>query len=332
MQPASRPIAALVLAVLVAGAAVAGWEGLWRHKGHEPALRDDPDLWAAHRDRVTAVDQARNFTVAGASRIQLAFSTVSFERAMPGWTATSLAINGHYPFAVLRDLAEDEGFAGVLLVAADARGLAHWYRDMSTPWVRHYHRDFGPQRRIERRLVTALQKRLVSAGGEFSLVRRMQGLIDGQPPTRHYTRLLADRTIEADYALADVAGLRRHFTAALADDYRRHPPPEPSRWRSDLKPVAAAVETIRGRGGRVVFLRMPTAGEHWRLDQANYPRREYWDALDDATGAVTIHFRDHPALARLPLPDTSHVDRGDRDRFTRALVRILRERDVLPEA
>lgn len=331
MSERSRPLAALALAALVAAAALAAWEGWWRQQGYQPALQDDRDLWAAHRARVSRVEQARNFAVAGASRIQLAFSTESFERAVPSWTATSLALNGQYPFAVLRDLAEDPDFAGVVLVATDARGLAHWYRDMSTPWVRHYHRDFGPQRRLERRLASALQQRLVSAGGQFNLVRRVTGWLDGQSPTRHYTRLLPDRTIEADYALADVPGLRRHFIADLAGDYRRHPPPEPARWRADLEPVAEAVAAIEARGGRVVFLRMPTADEHWRLDQANYPRARYWDGLAEATGAATIHFSDHPALARLRLPDTSHIDYSDRDRFTRALVAILRERGILPD-
>ena len=323
MQPRFRHIAALALAALVAAAAVSTWEGYWRQQGYEPALRDDMDLWATHRHRVTAVEQARNFTVIGASRIQLAFSTQSFERAAPGWTATSLAINGHYPFAVLQELAADQRFAGVLLVATDARGLAHWYRDMTLPWVRHYRRDFGPQRRLERRLLSTLQRRLVSAASEFNLVRRLEGWIDARPPPRHYTRLLRDRTIEADYSMADVAGLRRGFAEALADDYRSRPPPEPARWRADLQPVAAAVEDIEARGGKVIFLRMPTAAEHWQLDQANYPRADYWEQLGDVTGATTIHFADHPALAGLELPDTSHIDRSDRDRFTRTLIRIL---------
>ena len=331
MRAKAQAIAVILLAGAITASAVAGWEWYWRERGHEPTLYDDRDLWAQHRHRAVTVEQARNFTVIGASRIQLAFSTRAFEQAMPGWTAVSLAINGHYPVAVLEDLAADEDFAGVLLVAVDARGLAHWYHDMSAPWVRHYHRDFGPQRRLERRMLTALQNELVVVGSPFNLVRRLEGWLDDRPPPRHYTTLLDDRTIAAEYERADVPGLREHFTRALAADYDKHPPPSPERWRDDLERISRAAAVIRERGGRVVFLRMPTADRHWELDQENYPRERYWDRLTEVTGAVTIHFRDHPALAELELPDTSHIDQTDRARFTRILTRILIEHGILPE-
>ncbi|RFP70011.1 MULTISPECIES: hypothetical protein [unclassified Wenzhouxiangella] len=331
MTGKAQAIAVIVIAGLVAAAAVGGWEWLWRERGFTPALYDDRDLWAAHRHRVVNVDQAHNFTVIGASRIQLAFSTRAFEDTLPDWEATLLAINGHYPVAVLEDLAADEDFAGVLMVAVDARGLAHWHHDMSSPWVRHYHRDFGPQRRIERRLLTFLQQRLVVVGSPFNLVRRLEGWIENQPPPKSYTTLESDRTIAADYEQADVPGLREHFTQALAADYEAHPPPSPGRWLSDLERIEQAVSTIQERGGRVVFLRMPTADRHWQLDRENYPRERYWDRLAEATSATTIHFQDHPELANLELPDTSHIDQSDRARFTRALVDILNEHKVLPQ-
>lgn len=331
MTRKAQAIAVIVIAGLVAAAAVVGWEWLWREQGYTPALYDDRDLWAAHRHRAVTVDQEHNFTVLGASRIQLAFSTRAFENTLPGWEATSLAINGHYPVTVLEDLAADEGFAGVLLVAVDARGLAHWYHDMSSPWVRHYHRDFGPQRRIERELLTFLQQRLVVVGSPFNLVRRLEGWIERQPPAKNYTTLEPDRTIAADYAQADVPGLRKHFTQALAADYEEHPPPSPQRWLADLERVSQAVARIQERGGQVAFLRMPTGDDHWQLDRENYPRERYWDQLAEATGATTIHFADHPGLAELELPDTSHIDQSDRARFTEELMQILMGSGILRE-
>lgn len=326
-----RPLAVLLLAALIAGAGAAAWELLWRQQGYRPALYDDQDLWAANRTQVVAVNQNHNFVVAGASRIQLAFSTTAFASVMDGWTATSLAINGHYPSAVVADLATDKRFAGLLLVAIDARGLSHWFGDMSTPWVRHYRRDFGPQRWLERRALSFLQQRLVSAGSEFSLIRRIEGVLTGQSPPHHYTRLLPDRTIYANYQKADVTGLRKHFVASLAEDYRRHPAPSPDHWETGLSAITAAVQAIQARGGQVVFLRMPTADEHWALDREHYPREQYWNRLAEATGAVTLHFTDYPELAELELPDTSHIDGSDRGRFTRSLIDILTAAGVLPD-
>lgn len=332
MSRTASTLGVIFLTLTIAATAVAGWEWWWREQSYTPALYDDRDLWAAHRHRAVTVDQDRNFTVIGASRIQLAFSTAAFEQSLPGWKATSLAINGHYPLAVLEDLAADERFTGTLLVAIDARGLSHWYQDMSAPWVQHYHRNFGPQRRIERRLRSSLQARLVSAGSDFNLVRRLVGWIDEIPPPRHYTRQLRDRTIVADFSQADVAGLRRHFVAALADDYEQRPAPTPERWLADLVDTRNAVAAIQARGGTVVFIRMPTGNGHWELDQENYPRNRYWDQLGGTTGAVTVHFADHPELARLELPDTSHIDGHDRAHFTEVLIQLLADQELLPRA
>lgn len=324
-----QAVSVLLLALLLATAAASSWETWWRHQGHTPLLQDDKDLWAQHRARVEHLNPARSLVVLGASRIQLAFSVPWLEAQDPPWQAVSLAINGHYPIAVLEDLAENSDYAGTVLVAVDGRGLSHWYQDMSAAWVRHYQRDFGPQRRLERRLHSALQSRLVLSGTDFNLVRRLRGWLDKQPPAHPYGRLQADRTMAADYEQADVTGLRAHFVAALAADYAERPAPSIQRWLEDLEPVRRAVERIHRRGGQVVFLRMPTADGHLELDEANYPRAQYWDRLAERVGAHTLYFADDPELAALELPDTSHIDQRDRARFMQILMRLLEEQGVL---
>ncbi len=71
------------------------------------------------------------------------------------------------------------------------------------------------------------------------------------------------------------------------------------------------VRRIQSRGGRVVFVRFPTSGEHWQIDQLKYPKSEFWDLIGGSTVAQTIHFVDHPALRQFELPDTSHLDFSD---------------------
>ena len=326
----TRSIPALLLALLTAAALIGGWEWHWREQSYEPMLADDRDLWAQFRHRVSHQDMDRTLTVIGASRIQLAWSPASFAELKPGWRSTSLAINGHYPGAVLFDLAADERFTGRLLVVVDARGLSHWYQDMAEPYVRHYRRDYGPQRKLERRLLNRAQMRLVFAGADFNLVRRLAGAIDGHPPYRPYITFLPDRTIAADFDKADVDALREGFARGLAEDYETRPAPPPEQWLASLDRILAAIDTIQARGGQVVFLRMPTADRHWELDEQNYPRTEYWDRFAAITTAHTVHFQDWPALSELETPDTSHIDQTDRPRFTAAMIDILRELDVLP--
>ncbi len=327
----SRLLAVTVVAVAIAASLMLVWEQHWHQADYPPMIYDDRNLWSVARDRAVRQDQDRLLAISGASRIQAAWSPRDFRQLQPGWESVSVAINGHYPMAVIHDLAADQRFAGLLLVTVDARGLARENWSASEPWVRHYHRDFGPQRRIERWLATRVQTRLVSAGADFNLIRRIEGWIRGSPPHRHSVHTLRDRTMEADFQRAHLPSLRNWFVELLAEAYREQPAPPPDQWLADLDALFAAVERIRDRGGQVVFLRMPTSDGHWELDQANYPREDYWDRFAARVPALAIHFQDEPALAELETPDTSHIDFRDRPRFTAAVVDILRREGLLPE-
>ncbi|MCA1779146.1 MAG: hypothetical protein LC637_07140 [Xanthomonadaceae bacterium] len=323
-------VIALAIALVTAAGLVAGWEWVWRERGYSPQLSDDKDLWARFRQRASTLPPERTLTVIGASRIQLGWSSATFEQAMPGWQSVSLAINGHYPLAVLDDLAEDPRFAGTMLVSIDARGLSRALADMSQVYVRHFRRNFGPQRRLERALLDPLQQHLITADARFNLVRRAAGLVDGHRPYRPYTRLLPDRTIEADFSTPDLPALRAGFVGNLENYLNNNPPPDPDTWFSQLEPVFAAVQRIRQRGGEVVFVRMPTSGHYHRLFEKHYPRQRYWNRFSAAVDAPTIHFEDWPTLRSIDLPDDSHVDHSNRATITLALVKALQQKHVLP--
>jgi hypothetical protein len=71
---------------------------------------------------------------------------------------------------------------------------------------------------------------------------------------------------------------------------------------------------------------MPTCGEHWALDEANYPKNVYWDQIEPLTGAVSIHFYDTLGLADFDCPDTSHLDASDAPDFSARFSQVLAER------
>lgn len=56
------------------------------------------------------------------------------------------------------------------------------------------------------------------------------------------------------------------------------------------------------------------------------PRERVWERVLAASDAVGVHFEDYPELADVPTPEWSHISARDKDRLTRAVVRILRER------
>ena len=82
------------------------------------------------------------------------------------------------------------------------------------------------------------------------------------------------------------------------------------------------------RGARVVFIRFPTSGEHWQLDEEMFPRERYWDNMAQRVSGRWSHFQEITGINRFNLPDTSHLDRRDKPEFTRLIITKLRELGV----
>jgi hypothetical protein len=74
-----------------------------------------------------------------------------------------------------------------------------------------------------------------------------------------------------------------------------------------------------------VFLRAPSTGERWRLEERFHPKKN-WDLFAASTSAICIHFRDVSGIADLKCPDESHLDFRDSPVFTRAVLIELKAR------
>jgi hypothetical protein len=93
-----------------------------------------------------------------------------------------------------------------------------------------------------------------------------------------------------------------------------------SRFRGTVE----AVQKIRGRGGKIVFLRLPHSGGLKELEDRQTPRAKNWDPLLQQTGAPGIYYEDHPELASFNCPEWSHLTAGDSVEFTKRLGPYLR--------
>src|SRR5690606_27900775 len=96
-----------------------------------------------------------------------------------------------------------------------------------------------------------------------------------------------------------------------------------SAWLSHALALELYVTLIHARGGKVIYLRMPTCDERWKADELTMPKRRFWDRLARVSRATLVHFKDHSTLSTFECPDTSHIDSKDGPRFTRALIDIL---------
>lgn len=315
-------VAAVVVVVVVLG----GLEGFWRARGHRPSAVDDEDLWAYERSRA---DGPGVVALLGASRMQMGFST-ELARALRPERFVNLAVEGRAPLAVLRDLARDENFVGLVVCSITAQGFERKQRERQQRWVEHYHHRARLERMLDRHFTACMQASLVVAGPRLALPVLLRRFARGKPPPDPaYLVTHADRSHSADYRLIHIGSHRAWRIARRARGYARATIPSPEQWAIEAAEAAPWVAAIRARGGEVVFVRFPTSGEHWKLDERYYPRARYWDRVAAVTGAATIHFRDLPDAAGLLCPDTSHLDQRDAPRFTRALLAELERRGLL---
>ena len=87
--------------------------------------------------------------------------------------------------------------------------------------------------------------------------------------------------------------------------------------------TVAAVQRLRARGVRVVFVRPPSDGRYHAYEEQHLPRAQTWDVLLARTGAPGVHFEDYPAMRGLSLPEWSHLSAADARRYTAALAPVV---------
>ena len=321
-----------VAAVVLAAMMLTGLELFWRGEGHRPSTVDDQDLWAVHRGRAQGA-AADTVVLVGQSRLQLGFASAAFHARFPEMELVSLALEGHPPLATLRDLSEDESFAGTVLCSVIPLVFERVERESQTPWVEHFHRQTNVNTLLNREIASLVQGNFVVVHPSVRLSRVLVDLALRRPlPRPIHVVTHADRSKSSDYSLLHLASHRARRVARRTAAYAERDIPDPQAWREQVADVVPWLRRIEARGGRVVFLRFPTTDEHWELDERYYPRARYWDQLAEITDAPTVHFADDPRTAEYSCPDTSHLDQRDAPEFTAGLLEVLVERGLAPGA
>jgi hypothetical protein len=311
---------ALALALLLLGS----WEAGWRLYGFVPSVEDDWGIWASRRRRVE--DAPGRVALVGASRIQLGIDPKRFRRES-GHEAAMLAIDGNAPRPVLADLAEDPGFNGSVLVGYVPLFFADTqrYEEQAHKWLRKYQRQTWSSR-IETRLRIWTQENFVFRYPGLAPARIREHLAEGTKPRRIYAPMRTDRYRAFDQGTIDVDALRE--ARARRERRRRQEarPLSPDAFDARLKTLSLLVRKFQAKGGRVAFVRMPSVGVVRRVEAAVWPRRSYWDRLANRISVPFIHFEDYPQLSGFDCPDGSHLAAADAQKFTAALVEILKKK------
>jgi hypothetical protein len=91
-----------------------------------------------------------------------------------------------------------------------------------------------------------------------------------------------------------------------------------------FKDVAAAVQKLQARGGKIVFIRFPHSGDLKKLEDRETPRVGIWDRVLKDSGAPGIYYEDFRDLAGFSCPEWSHLSDGDSVEFSKRLIPHLR--------
>ncbi|MFN0013821.1 MAG: hypothetical protein ACKVU2_04680 [Saprospiraceae bacterium] len=351
-----------LIVLLVAAVATAGWELYWRGQGYEPSYDATESSWAEFRAK--AQNAGPEYTIiAGSSRALFDIDLPTWRAETGNPNVIQLAKEGAAPQPIVRDLIENTDFAGTLIVSV-APGLFFSKRAMSDGdsegLVKHYH-NWSPAQKMEHwanmlmeptfAFVEKGELNLGSLLAETHLPERPEFLagFDRVPKLSNDTRERQARMwnkVVADTAYANrVRGIWLGFSSrtgrlmrpaeyacakakTFSGAFNPVPPPfrvSPAERDSIFRVIKSWADKLHARGGKMIFVRPPSSGVLYDLEEFEVPRKETWDRLLEITGVPGIHFEDHPELQGFELPEWSHLRAEHAPLYTRALAKLIRE-------
>ena len=112
----------------------------------------------------------------------------------------------------------------------------------------------------------------------------------------------------------------------FAEMSKNEPPPKPEDIMEIMATVKSHVGRIRSRGGQVIFVRTPSSGPFWEMENKMMGREKLWDPLLKITNTPGIHFKDYPETSNFICPEWSHLSHQDAIEYTKHLVNHLQQK------
>jgi transposase len=330
--------------VLIVVAAVAAWEFYCRSIGYGPTLNDNEDLWTMARRRV----KPESVVIIGDSRAWYDLDLDELEKGF-GKRPVQLAMGGGCAYPVLAALAKDENFHGTIICSVVPRlfvappGSPPMERAEKA--VRRSHTQ-TPAQRVSQYLAMPLEEHVAFLKQEELT---LDGLLKRLPiPNRPYAQ--APPRLPPYFGTVDRERRARMIEkcARPGSELARmiqqiwiplFTPPLPPTYipkedfakqmaqaiEQRFHDVAVAVQKLRARGGKIVFIRFPYSGDLKKLEDRETPRAGIWDRVIRDTGAPGIYYDDYPELRSFNCPEWSHLSAGDSVEFSKRLIPHLRK-------
>jgi hypothetical protein len=332
-----------VVVVVLVSAATLVWELYVRSIGYGPTLNDTDDLWVQQRRAI----KPESVVIVGDSRPLFDLDLDELQKGL-GKRPVQLAIAGSCPFPVLEELANDQSFHGTIvcsvvpgmffapggpLLETSEKALKRYKEQTLAQRASHHlgmwleeHVAFTKQEDLT---LDQLLKRLPIPNRPYAQV----------PPRfpPYFQTVDRERRTRMIESCANPEGeLARRIQQIWLPLFT--PPPPPTYVPKELfmanmgkavearfQNTAKAVEKLRARGGRIVFVHFPHSGQLKELEDRLNPRTRDWERLLKETGASGIYDKDFPELSGFDCPEWSHLSAGDSVEFTKRLVPHLRK-------
>jgi hypothetical protein len=335
-QPWSRILATVVVLELLL---VTGWECFWRAHYFVPDdYEDTPAMWQIQRQRATG----DAIVLIGSSRMWEDVDLTVWQQ-VTGRRPIQLAIAGKNPRAVLRNLADDPSFHGLVLCEVTPYLFFVEPETATAQFMRRGATQTLSQR-FSNRLGMMLERRLAFIDNETRITtlwrRAPFPLRSGVFPVREVPKghvMRADRNaamwarLEEDPEYQALFRRLWLFYAGGPQASLEEQPPSASTAYPDLTrivdrvavQVASDIGKIRARGGDIAFIRFPAAGPVYLSEARGFPRWLAWEPFLTKTQTAGVHFQDYPQLQGYNLPEWSHMAARDSAGFTRALAPLV---------
>ncbi len=319
-----RPI--FVAALLLLLALLVAWEWQMRALQLTPGdLADSASAWAEQRRLVT--DDPEQIVIVGDSRILFGSHLDRFAE-LTGTRPIQLALTGAHSLPLLQDLAGNSEFRGLAIVGISELKYFGSGDAVTRTALERFSRE-SPSQRSGFLLQRVLERWFAFLDDGYRLSHLLLRLDRGwraqaRGPYQDVWKIAvggADRQTSLWPRIESDTDLRKHAIAAWIHD--PVPPFTDTAILHTLDATTSAVQTIRARGGEVVFLRPPSARQFRFGEEGHLPRERGWDALLKAAGVAGVHFEDHPSMQRLKTPEYSHLSRACALVYTDAYVRAL---------
>ena len=332
-----------VIVVLTVIAAALAWEFYCRSIGYGPTLNDNEDLWTRARRKV----KPESVVIIGDSRAWFDLDLDELQKGL-GKRPVQLAGPGSCAYPVLADLTNDETFHGAIICSFTPR--LFMAPPGSPPMERaeknvRRSRTQTPAQRASQYLAMPLEERVAFLKQQdltldellkrLPIPNRPGALVPPHPPPYFQSVDRERRARMIEECARPGSDLQRRIQQGWIPLFTPPPPPTyipreafmakmKEAIEARFRDTTAAVEKLRARGGKIVFVRLPVVGELMALEDRTTPRTQIWDRVIKETAAPGIYFEDFPELSSFSCPEWSHLSAGDSVEFSKRLVPHLR--------